>query len=271
MSDPAVGSVGDGGEPIEAEQVLDKIAFAMLTLELEKSIHKSVDDVLRVPSEVCRTYKRLLVSREAHNLMAEFEKVGLRISVANPTSAPLPAPTELAKSLAHSIVSRIAENAIRSQWVRTLWELEGNPDAEWPTEDSMVQDVLGLALGEDTGCLSEEDEDFRERVDVLWLEDLLARHLAPLPAEVGEEDMQCEGCGDKVDELIEDEGMNMLCKQCAALDQPNSAIRAEVMELIEAADAVVAENKCTEACAGEEVCIYECLRAALEAARPKEE
>lgn len=27
----------------------------------------------------------------------------------------------------------------------------------------------------------------------------------------------CEGCGQTVDELIEDEGMNLLCKPCAAL------------------------------------------------------
>ena len=79
-----------------------------------------------------------------------------------------------AKALAESIIKRVVENAIRCQWTRNIKPLESDPDAEFPTEDELVIDALALALGEDTGCLSEEDDDFRERVDVLWLEDLLS-------------------------------------------------------------------------------------------------
>ena len=60
------------------------------------------------------------------------------------------------------------------QWTRNIEPLESDEDAEFPTEDELVLDALALALGDDTGCLNEEDEDFRERVDVLWLEDLLS-------------------------------------------------------------------------------------------------
>jgi hypothetical protein len=76
--------------------------------------------------------------------------------------------------MARNIIIRIVTNAIRLQWTRNIEPLESDEDAEFPTEDELVLDALALALGDDTGCLNEEDEDFRERVDVLWLEDLLS-------------------------------------------------------------------------------------------------
>lgn len=79
--------------------------------------------------------------------------------------------------LARTIINRIVENAIRLQWTRNIEPVESDPDADFPTEDELVVDALALALGDDTGCLSEEDEDFRERIDLLWLEDLLRSRL----------------------------------------------------------------------------------------------
>lgn len=64
-------------EPASEEELLDKLAFAMMTVELNRGSHKSLDDGLRVPSEVRRTYTRLLASGEAQAMLAELRKSGL--------------------------------------------------------------------------------------------------------------------------------------------------------------------------------------------------
>jgi len=58
-------------------------------------------------------------------------------------------------------------------WTRNIEPLNGDSEAEFPTEQDLITDAMNLAMGEDIGCLSEEDSDFREIIDVLWLEDLL--------------------------------------------------------------------------------------------------
>lgn len=81
-----------------------------------------------------------------------------------------------AADLAREIVTRIVTNAITSIYVRNL-----DQGDELPTEEESVADGLAIALGDEIGCLSEDDEDFRERIDVLWLEDKLAASLKPEP------------------------------------------------------------------------------------------
>jgi len=41
-------------------------------------------------------------------------------------------------------------------------------------EDEMVQDALNLALGDDTGCLTEEEE-IPENIDVMFVEEILEK------------------------------------------------------------------------------------------------
>lgn len=81
-----------------------------------------------------------------------------------------------AADLAREIVTRIVTNAITSIYVRNL-----DQGDELPTEEESVADGLAIALGDEIGCLSEDDDDFRERIDVLWLEDRLAASLKPEP------------------------------------------------------------------------------------------
>jgi hypothetical protein len=83
------------------------------------------------------------------------------------------------QKLAKEIVSRLVRNTIGASWTRNIEPLNGDPEAEFPSEQDLMNDAMNLALGEDTGCLSEDDSDFRERVDVLWLEDLLKSALQP--------------------------------------------------------------------------------------------
>lgn len=93
---------------------------------------------------------------------------------------PTPMPAKDAALLAREIVTRIVTNAITSTYVRNL----DNRD-ELPTEEELVDDGLAIALGDEIGCLSEEDDDFRERIDVLWLEDKLAAVLPSEPSTPG--------------------------------------------------------------------------------------
>jgi hypothetical protein len=101
------------------------------------------------------------------------------------------APNRTIEVLAREIVSRIVRNTIGATWTRNIEELQDS-DAEFPTEEELIIDALSLALGDDIGCLDPNDDDFRERVDVLWLEDLLKRELAlKAPAVVEGEPMTC--------------------------------------------------------------------------------
>jgi hypothetical protein len=72
---------------------------------------------------------------------------------------------------AEAIVSRIVENAIRLQFTRL--GLEGvEADGQLLNEDDMVRDAINLALGQDTGCLV-DDEINPETIDVLFVEQKL--------------------------------------------------------------------------------------------------
>jgi hypothetical protein len=76
------------------------------------------------------------------------------------------------KTLATSITERLVENTIRAQFTRASLD---HPDPDDPlNEDDMVRDALGVALGEDTGCLGDE-EITAENIDVLFVEQELAR------------------------------------------------------------------------------------------------
>lgn len=74
------------------------------------------------------------------------------------------------KNLATAITKRLVENAIRLQFSRN--DLESCQ--EEVTEDEMVQDALNLALGEDTGCLGEEEIN-ATNIDVLFVEEILRK------------------------------------------------------------------------------------------------
>ncbi|WP_433970201.1 hypothetical protein [Tunturiibacter gelidiferens] len=88
------------------------------------------------------------------------------------------------RKLAKEIVSRLVRSTIGTSWTRNIEPLDGDPDAEFPTEQDLMTDAMNLAMGEDTGCRSKEDSNFRESVDVLWLEDLLKAAFQSVP--VGE-------------------------------------------------------------------------------------
>ena len=70
---------------VETDDILDKLAFAMMTAELGRQTHKNLDDALRVSSEVRRTYRRLVASGEAQALLTTLGELGM-------TVAPLPTP-----------------------------------------------------------------------------------------------------------------------------------------------------------------------------------
>jgi hypothetical protein len=78
--------------------------------------------------------------------------------------------------LAKEIVTRIVTDTITLQWIRNIADaLSDKVDADdEPTEKTLLADALALALGDDIGCMDEDDEDFRERVCLYWLEDKLA-------------------------------------------------------------------------------------------------
>ena len=62
-------------------EVLDKLARAMMTVELNNRPRKTLEEALLVPSEISRTYKRLLASGEASQMLAEIEKLGMIIRI----------------------------------------------------------------------------------------------------------------------------------------------------------------------------------------------
>ena len=74
------------------------------------------------------------------------------------------------RGIATEIVTRLVENTISRQWIRNI----NDADAEGVLkEEHLLGDALALALGEDIGCLDERDDDFREAIDLFWLEDKL--------------------------------------------------------------------------------------------------
>lgn len=77
------------------------------------------------------------------------------------------------KDVATTITSRIAENTVRTQFTRYCLggEFDGNDQPF--DEERMVRDATRLALGEDTGCLTEEDIS-PDTVDLLFVEQALA-------------------------------------------------------------------------------------------------
>lgn len=79
-----------------------------------------------------------------------------------------------ARQLAEQITRRLVENAIRLQFTRNDLALVAKADDDDPAldENEMVNDALNLALGDDTGCLSDEELN-AENIDVLWVEQLM--------------------------------------------------------------------------------------------------
>jgi hypothetical protein len=75
---------------------------------------------------------------------------------------------------ATAITTRLVESAIRRQFNRQDLALISNADESAMDEDDMVQDALNLALGDDTGCLTEEEET-PENIDVMFVEEILEK------------------------------------------------------------------------------------------------
>lgn len=112
-----------------------------------------------------------------------------RLNHAEPVA---PQGTVEGETRARKIITRVVTNAVQSLWTRQIEPLDDDPDAEFPTEEELIIDALSLALGDDIGCLDEKDEDFRERIDLLWLEDLLAESVAP--PSVAMQDILTDNC-----------------------------------------------------------------------------
>jgi hypothetical protein len=83
----------------------------------------------------------------------------------------------MGRDLAEQIVRRVVTNVIEAQWTRhleeALREAAANGDALPVGKEELLQDALAVALGEDAGCLDEEE--LIESVDLLWVRELLAR------------------------------------------------------------------------------------------------
>ena len=76
------------------------------------------------------------------------------------------------KTIATALTRRLVGNSVRVQFVRH--SLEGAVDAAGQefVESEMVADAVALALGEDTGCLGEEELN-SENIELLHVEQLL--------------------------------------------------------------------------------------------------
>ena len=99
------------------------------------------------------------------------------------------------KDLAITITKRLTERAIRCTFSRhSLWD---HPDGL--DEDDMVFDALGIALGEDVGCLGPEEED-AEHIDVLFVEEQL-RALATEAYRRGAQSMDLAAANAQIQEL----------------------------------------------------------------------
>ena len=73
--------------------------------------------------------------------------------------------------LAQEIMERVVERAVRLQFTRC--GLAGKEiDGELLDEDAMERDAINLALGEDTGCLVDEEIN-AENIDVLFVDEKL--------------------------------------------------------------------------------------------------
>jgi hypothetical protein len=74
---------------------------------------------------------------------------------------------------AEAIVRRVVENAIRVSCAR--WSIiESLGDDADMTEDDLVDDTIGIALGEDTGCLGDDEMD-AEHIDLIFVQEALER------------------------------------------------------------------------------------------------
>lgn len=112
----------------------------------------------RINSELCKGFNTLL---------AEVVQLERQIKSVPPSVIG-------SEGAAREIITRIVTNCIGNMWTRNIEPLENDEEADFPTEEELLIDALGLALGDDIGCLDEKDDDFRERVDLYWLEDKLA-------------------------------------------------------------------------------------------------
>jgi hypothetical protein len=74
---------------------------------------------------------------------------------------------------ATEITKRIVERAVRLQFTRCSLDTINTGDDPLD-EDDMVRDAINLALGDDTGCLSDEDLT-AENIDLLFVEQQLAK------------------------------------------------------------------------------------------------
>lgn len=63
------------------EQILDRIAYAMMTVQINRAPHRTLDQFLVRQSEVQRTYKRLLSSGEAKAMLHELRSVGFSLDL----------------------------------------------------------------------------------------------------------------------------------------------------------------------------------------------
>ncbi|HZC22221.1 MAG TPA: hypothetical protein VE866_02700, partial [Candidatus Binatia bacterium] len=77
------------------------------------------------------------------------------------------------KTIATEITRRLVERSVRLQFTRHSMEGAVDTDDVEFIENDMVDDALNIALGDDTGCLSDEDLT-PENIDVLFVQGKLA-------------------------------------------------------------------------------------------------
>ena len=100
-------------------------------------------------------------------------KVGFPPSTPNVNSLPERV-NDRYRILAAGITTRLVERAIRLQFTRQGLALISKSDVSPLDEDEMVKDALNIALGDDTGCLSQEEET-SENIDVIFVEEILEK------------------------------------------------------------------------------------------------
>jgi hypothetical protein len=97
-------------------------------------------------------------------------------------------------SIARQIVTRLVTNTLTSahmRWLETLQLAEGEDPIDL---QELIDDGLAVALGDDIGCLDEEQVT-PEFIDLLFVESLLTAQPAPLPSD----DAPCGLCGEDTD------------------------------------------------------------------------
>ncbi len=113
---------------------------------------------------------------------------------------------------------------VECQWTRTLGEFfEGSSLDEAPTKQELLDDALALALGEDTGCLGEEE--LADHVEVMWLQGKLTELLAAAKSRIRdlEQERGAEGTN-----WFPESFVSQLQTQVVAVTQERDTLKSDV-------------------------------------------